>query len=537
MISIIVSIYNVKPFLPTTIKSLTHQDTNVDYEVILVDDGSTDGSAALCDNYAKKNSRITVLHKPNGGLSSARNAGIEMAHGEYILFLDGDDCLDFCTIRTLNEWCITHAKCDFLQFQYEKVHPASPFGHIVNDTLENYYEIDNEHDTFKRLYELGGVAVSACTKLIKRSTIGDLRFKEGATHEDEQFTTELLKRSQLVGYCDNRFYKYAMRAGSIHSDFSAKRTDVIPILEDRIKYLKGREWQDLSSLFCSQFFMSLCLLWDRAFASGDKASVKVIEDAIGVLCSENRIKPKGMEANLKYTIWRHRWISFRTSFYLKKIFIPFIQKIQNLRIKVKNKKEGRRHRSLLTKTNRKFSIISNNCWGGLVYQYFGLPYTSPTIGLFFMDDDYIKFLECLDYYIEQPLKFISIEKSRYKRKLQSESTMKVNYPIALLDDIEVHFLHYKSEKEAKEKWNKRVKRLNRDRLLIKMSQRFLDSQEILDRFESLPFKNKICFTEHKRENPIFITIPKLHLLNIQGGDETPFVVEKVDLVKMINELR
>lgn len=244
-----------------------------------------------------------------------------------------------------------------------------------------------------------------------------------------------------------------------------------------------------------------------------------------------------MEANLKYTIWRHRWISFRTSFYLKKIFIPFIQKIQNLRIKVKNKKEGRRHRSLLTKTNRKFSIISNNCWGGLVYQYFGLPYTSPTIGLFFMDDDYIKFLECLDYYLEQPLKFISIEKSRYKRKLQSESTMKVNYPIALLDDIEVHFLHYKSEKEAKEKWNKRVKRLNRDRLLIKMSQRFLDSQEILDRFESLPFKNKICFTEHKRENPIFITIPELHLLNIQGGDETPFVVEKVDLVKMINELR
>lgn len=107
----------------------------------------------------------------------------------------------------------------------------------------------------------------------------------------------------------------------------------------------------------------------------------------------------------------------------------------------------------------------------------------------------------------------------------------------MLDDIEVHFLHYKSEKEAEEKWNRRIKRLNHDRLLIKMSQRSLDSQEILDRFQALPFKNKVCFTEYKRENPIFITIPELHLLNIQGGDETPFVIEKVDLVKMINKLK
>lgn len=538
MISIIVPIFNVESFIPTTIQSLIHQDTSVDYEVILVDDGSTDGSAVLCDDYAQENSRITVLHKPNGGLSSARNAGLEIAHGEYIMFLDGDDCLDFCTIRVLNQWCIAHNKCDFLQFQYEEVHPAAPFGHIVNDTLDDYYEIDNEHDTFKRLYDLGGVAASACTKLIKRSTIGDLRFKEGITHEDEKFTTELLKRCQLVGYCNNRFYKYAMRVGSIiHSGFSVKRMDIIPIFVERIKYLKCRGWQDLTDLFSSRFFMNLCLLWDSAFASGDKVSVYRIEEKIGILCSENRIKPIGVETNIKYKTWRCRKISFRTIFYLKKISKPFVLKIRNIRTKVNNKKECKRHRKLLTEANTNFSIISNNCWGGLVYQYFGLPYTSPTIGLFFMDDDYIRFLERLDYYLAQPLRFISIGESRYKQKLLSESTAKVNYPIALLDDIEVHFLHYKSEKEAEEKWNRRIKRLNRDRLLIKMSQRSLDSKEMLDRFEALPFKNKVCFTEYKRENPIFITIPELHLLNIQGGDETPFVIEKVDLVKIINKLK
>ena len=154
-----------------------------------------------------------------------------------------------------------------------------------------------------------------------------------------------------------------------------------------------------------------------------------------------------------------------------------------------------------------------------------------------MDDDYIKFLERFGYYIAQPLKFITIEESRYKQQLQSESTAKMNYPIALLDDVEIHFLHYKSTTEAEEKWNRRLKRLNMNRLLVKMSQRSLNSNDILDRFEALPFKNKICFTEHKRNNPIFITIPELHLLNIQGGDETPFVIEKVDLVKMINEIK
>lgn len=538
MISVIVSIYNVESFLPTTIQSLLQQDNSVDYEVILVDDGSTDGSTALCDKFAQENSCITVLHKSNGGLSSARNAGIEVANGEYIMFLDGDDCLDFCTMYALNNWCKVHGNCDFLQFQYEEVQPAVPFGHIVDDALEDYFEIDNEHDTFKFLYELGGVAASACTKLIKRSTIGDLRFKEGITHEDEQFTTELLKRCQLVGYCQNRFYKYVMRSGSIiHSGFSIKRMDIISIYEERIRYLKSRGWQDLADLFCSRFFKNLCLLWDNAFDSGDNLSIRMIEDKIGVLCSGNKIIVNGTEAIVKSQLWYYRKIVFRAILDTKYTSKPILLKIRNLRAKIKKRIVCKRRRKLLLSENSNFSIISNNCWGGLVYQYFGLPYTSPTIGLFFMDDDYIKFLERLDYYLAQPLKFISIENSRYKQRLQSESTAKVNYPIALLDDIEIHFLHYKSEKEAEEKWYRRIKRLNRNKLLIKMSQRSLDSKEILDRFEVLPFKNKICFTEHKRENPIFITIPELHLLNIQGGDETPFVIEKIDLVKMINEIK
>lgn len=537
MISIIVPIYNVKRFIPTTVQSLIQQDADVDLEVILVDDGSTDGSSALCDKLAQENKRIRVLHKPNGGLSSARNAGLEVAKGDYIMFVDGDDCLDGCTIYALNEWCEEHSRCDFLQFQYEEVNPAVPFGHFVNETLDNYYEIDNEHDTFMQLYKLGGVAASACTKLIKRSTIGDLRFREGITHEDEQFTTELLKQSKRVGYCSNRFYKYAMRNGSIiHSGFSAKRLDIIPIFDERIEYLSNKGWQDLTELFCARFFQVLCLLWDEAFALSNNEFIRTIETKIENLCDYN-FKIEGIEAKFKYHAGFFRKYVFRSCYYAKRFCRPFIQKFRNLKTKVDNRKVCKQRRKKLTPPNNDFSIISNNCWGGLVYQYFGIPYNSPTIGLFFMDDDYIKFLERFDYYIVQPLKFITIEESRYKQQLQSESTAKMDYPIALLDDVEVHFLHYKSTIEAEEKWNRRLKRLNRNRLLVKMSQRSLDSDDILDRFEALPFKNKICFTEHKCKNPIFITIPELHLLNIQGGDETPFVMEKVDLVKLINEIK
>lgn len=537
MISIIVPIYNVENYISTTIQSLIQQDTDVDFEVILVDDGSTDGSSALCDRLAQRSSRIRVLHKSNGGLSSARNAGLEVATGNYIMFVDGDDCLDACTIHVLNEWCEEHSMCDFLQFQYEEVASATPFGHIVNDTLENYYEADNEHDTFTQLYKLGGVAASACTKIIKRSTIGNLRFREGITHEDEQFTTELLKRCKRVGYCSNHFYKYAMRDGSIiHSGFSAKRLDIIPIFDERIEYLRNKGWHDLTDMFCLRFFLVLCLLWDEAFASGNNRSVIIIEHKICELCSDYNFKIEGIEASLKYHAVFFRKYLLRIIYYIKKYSRPFIRKARNLKTKTYNKKVCKQRRKKLTSKDA-FSIISNNCWGGLVYQYFGLPYYSPTIGLFFMDDDYIKFLERFGYYIAQPLKFITIEESRYKQQLQSESTAKMNYPIALLDDVEIHFLHYKSTTEAEEKWNRRLKRLNMNRLLVKMSQRSLNSNDILDRFEALPFKNKICFTEHKRNNPIFITIPELHLLNIQGGDETPFVIEKVDLVKMINEIK
>lgn len=518
MISIIVPLYNVENFLPTTVESIKSQEGFSDWELILVDDGSKDASPAICDQLAASDSRIKVVHKPNGGLSSARNAGIEASSGHFLIFLDGDDCLDSSTLKVLHQTITDHPECDFIQFRYEEVMPAAPYGRKVSNVVENYTELYKEQDFFQQLYHLGGVAASACTKLIKRSTLGDLRFKEGIIHEDELFTTHLLACCHQVGYCTNEFYKYAMRGGSIqHSAFSKKRLDAVRVREDRLEYLESKGYKREYNLFHFQLISNLHLLWNDAFEAQDTESCLWLED---------KFKQYGSNQTHLLLVLKHN---------LKKALKPFVQKMRNARTKWDNKCTTSARRKQLRNTD--FTIISNNCWGGLVYQYFGLRYTSPTIGLFIMDDDYIKFLERLDYYLSLTLQFIPIDQSRYREKLISESTAKASYPIARLDDIEIHFLHYHSEEEARTKWEYRKKRINKDRLLVKMSQRSANDRSILDRFAALSYKNKICFTEFEHVGPEFVYIPELKHLNIQGGDETPYVIEKVDLVEMVNEIR
>lgn len=535
-ISIIVPVYNIERFLPSTLDSLIHQEGGSDYEIILVDDGSTDNSGSICDKYANEYKNISVIHKQNGGLSSARNAGIDAAQGDYLMFLDGDDCLDPVTITSLSAAVSLHPNCDVIQFRYEEVAPAMPLGHCTATELIDYYECTDEYSYFLQLYQLGGVVASACTKLIRKSVIGELRFKEGILHEDEEFITRLVPPCCCIGYCSNEFYKYAMRPGSIvHSNFSRKRLDVISILKERVAYFERQGYKDLVEKFSSKLYTNLCRFWSEAYMAQDQGSIRLIEQEIGELASKRIKVGKGLLHTLILKSGNCRPFILRLLFTLKKHLKPLVKKVRNAKIKYDRHRECKARRERLKFTD--FTIISNNCWGGLVYQYFGLPYATPTIGLFMMDDDYIKFLENLDHYLSQSLVFISHAESKYKERLQRESTAKESYPIALLDDIEVHFLHYKSSEEAEKKWEYRKSRINKDRLLVKMSQRSSNDRTMLERFEKLPFKNKICFTESMREGEGFIHIPELKRLNIQGGDETPFVMDKVDLAELINNMR
>lgn len=148
---------------------------------------------------------------------------------------------------------------------------------------------------------------------------------------------------------------------------------------------------------------------------------------------------------------------------------------------------------------KKISIIANNCWGGFAYQELKLRYETPFVGLFIFAPDYIKLLSNFKTSIEQELQFIKAENSKYKDQLILWKTFNT-YPIGILNhDIEIHFLHYKGEKEAKEQWDKRKKRINFKKLVFKFCDRDHCTPELIEKFDNLPFKNKICFTAKRYE--------------------------------------
>lgn len=147
------------------------------------------------------------------------------------------------------------------------------------------------------------------------------------------------------------------------------------------------------------------------------------------------------------------------------------------------------HRSLLVSTE--FTIISNNCWGGVIYKYFGLKFQSPTVGMYFFSDEYIKFLKNFDYYIQQPLIVRDSTSSKYKEELLRRGQ---NPLIGWLDDVEIVLLHYHDVDDAIRKWEYRRDRIDRKCLIFKFNDQNLCSEQCISEFDKLNFANKICFT-------------------------------------------
>ena len=163
--------------------------------------------------------------------------------------------------------------------------------------------------------------------------------------------------------------------------------------------------------------------------------------------------------------------------------------LKEIRLRINKFGSSYRRKKLKIKN---LTIISNNCWAGIVSQYLGIKYYTPTIGLYFFSEEYIKFLERFDYYIKQKLEIIDTKDSKYYDEMIKKNHK--NAIVGKLDDVEIVFLHMKTGKEAIEKWNKRVKRINRRNIIFKFCEQNECSSEHIKRFENLPFKNKICFT-------------------------------------------
>ncbi len=235
MVSVVIPVYKTEKYLAECVDSVLAQ-TYRDIEVILVDDGSPDGAPAICDEYAAKDGRVTVIHKKNGGLSSARNAGIDAMHGEYVTFVDSDDIISPTAVERMLT-VAAEKNADVVKILQEISESVHPFDASVGKC--SLYKGDC---VIRKIYKAPPQIISACGKLFKRELFTSLRFPEGLIHEDEYLMPKIYHSAKRVAFLDEVHYLYMQRPGDsiMRAPFSLRKMDAIPVLKDRIECFK--EW-------------------------------------------------------------------------------------------------------------------------------------------------------------------------------------------------------------------------------------------------------------------------------------------------------
>ena len=230
LVSIIVPVYNVAAYLDECVQSLTAQSYR-DLEIILVDDASPDNCGAICDRWAARDSRVRVIHKENGGAASARNAGLDVATGDYICFVDSDDTVEDDYVRhlvdTLEENQADAAVCGFSFWS------RSGRQTRTGDTVPGLYSCEE--------FMLRFLADWSCSllwnKIFTREAVGTIRMDEGHKVDDEYFTYQVCMNCGRVAVSHQRLYHYRLRASSVMHDMAAVQERV---MLDRIAYNVAR---------------------------------------------------------------------------------------------------------------------------------------------------------------------------------------------------------------------------------------------------------------------------------------------------------
>ena len=241
IISIIVPVYNVESYLERCIESILNQSFK-EFELILVNDGSTDSCKDICNEYKKRDSRIVVVNKKNEGVSSARNLGLDLAKGEYIGFIDPDDFINkdmykilFDTIQANNSDMVI---CDYYKVNEDDINKFRNLKcnceNIKIKNLNNLESIDN-------LFLTGEKFIFAWNKLYKRELFNDLRYEKGRIYEDEYLAHRILYKCNKVSIIEAKIYYYVQRKGSlINSPFTVRRFDKVYAIKDRVDFLREK---------------------------------------------------------------------------------------------------------------------------------------------------------------------------------------------------------------------------------------------------------------------------------------------------------
>ena len=278
-ISIIIPVYNVKPYLSECLQSVVDQ-TYPALEIILVDDGSTDGSGQLCDEWAGKDDRIKVIHKANGGVSSARNEGLKASTGDYIGFVDSDD---WCEPEMFEKLCealkdADGASCGFMEYPMNTLDIAVHIGKRETPPC-------NIADAVTYIYERDGYFTSIWNKLFRRETV----FPNGrliamdpslAFGEDEVWLSRVLRRCRSFAFVPEPLYHWRPREGSA-SRFDRVTDRQMTVLKSKQLAMENLpQDESVQNLVKSRMYNDCFSLKAQAYCTGDRERYRIIAETI-----------------------------------------------------------------------------------------------------------------------------------------------------------------------------------------------------------------------------------------------------------------
>ena len=305
LISVIIPVYNVEKFLPYSLERVINQ-TYKNLEIILINDGSTDGSKAICEKYAKNDKRIKLLSQKNQGAAVARNTGLEVASGEYIGFVDSDDVISLefyeCLYKLLKETDSDISECASVQISDEdlfnknyKFDNINNLEYITTDSLGALNRINSED-----IY-ITGKSIVVWNKLYKKELFDDIRFPAGKKYEDDLTTYKLFNEIHKLVSTEKVLYNYVQRKNSLmHKEFSMSRLEALEVFDNYEQFFKEYNNRYLYAKCLVRYLRILCTILEELYNSQyeDKEKVKnILEKKFNEVYSKLANSLDGLKSN------------------------------------------------------------------------------------------------------------------------------------------------------------------------------------------------------------------------------------------------
>ncbi len=515
-ISVIMPAYNAEKYIAEAIESILNQ-TFDDFEFIIIDDGSTDGTVCVVKGYSDK--RILFYqNEHNMGVATTLNRGLGLATGEYIARMDSDD--------------ISLPERFEKQVCYMDEHPECA---VLGAGIEMFVAQRGQR-TFSQAAEelkvdlLFGCCFAHPVVMLRARCFGKtgFRYDNDFNKMEDYDLWDRVSQEHDIAALPDILLQYRIHPSQVTQRPSEEN-------KRQMRALKQRQLERLG-ISVSEGTASPYIAYCLGELETTEENVKALAAAFSLMEQRNKttkIYDDEVLKNYLTGILKGLLNSFPMSTAVR---LTKACGLNSARYAAERSARGAiarvggaiRKRSKQSKLRSKdFSIISNNCWGSFIYQRYGLPYATPTAGLYILGHDFVKFAGNLQHYLSLNLEFIPWESCANYIEIRDEFP----YPVARLGDIEVYFMHYHSEEEAAEKWYRRAKRVNTEHILYKLSQREGCSRQDIEDFMALPLKHKLCFAYD--EVPGTIHVPELEGFR---GDEMSIVDSYVNEVDILNQL-